>query len=81
MLAQGAMYKAVNQSVLLYFSKSWLVTGEMLKILAAFHHRVARRITGITVKLRSGIEWEYPSVEEEMEAAVLHPIRVYIKRR
>ena len=25
--SQGSMYKAVEQSVLLYFSEGWLVTG------------------------------------------------------
>ena len=32
-------------------------------------------------KCRAGREWEYPLVEEAMEGAGLHPIRVYIKRR
>ena len=31
--SQGAMYKAVAQSVLLYASESWVVTAEMLKVL------------------------------------------------
>ena len=29
----GVMYKAVSQSVLLYGSESWVVTGDMLKFL------------------------------------------------
>ena len=29
--ARGVMYKAVEESVLLYISESWEVTGEMLK--------------------------------------------------
>ena len=31
--AQEMMYKAVDQSVLLYGSEIWVVTGEMLKLL------------------------------------------------
>ena len=31
--AQGAMYKAVAQSVLLYASESWVVTADILKVL------------------------------------------------
>ena len=31
--AFGMMYKAVAQSVLLYISESWVVTGHMLKLL------------------------------------------------
>ena len=38
---QGAMYKAVEHSVLLYGRESWVVTGEMLKFLVGFHHREA----------------------------------------
>ena len=51
---QGAMYKAVAQLVILYGSESWVVTGEMLKILPAFHHRAAQRITGMTAKCATG---------------------------
>ena len=76
-----AMYKAVAQSVLLYDSKSWMVTVGILKVLAEFHHRAARWITVMTEKRRSRGEWEYPSVEEAMESARIHPIGVYIKRR
>ena len=35
--AQGEKYKAVAQSVILYGSKIWVVTGEMLKVLTASH--------------------------------------------
>ena len=40
--AQGAMYKAGEQSVILYGSNIWVVTGERLKVLEGFHHRAAR---------------------------------------
>ena len=79
--SQVAMYKAVAHPVLLYGSVSWVVTGDMLKVLTAFHHWAARRITEITDKRGSGGEWEYPAVEEAMESVRIHPIRVYIKRR
>ena len=58
-----------------------MVTGDMLKVLTAFHHRAARRITGMTAKNGAGREWEYPAVEEAMESVGIHPIGVYIKRR
>ena len=78
---RGAMYKAVAQSVVLYGSKIWVLTREMLKVLTAFHHWSARQITGMTAKCGACGEWEYPSVEEAMEDAGIHPIRVYIKKR
>ena len=61
--ARGAIYKAVAQLVLLYGSESWVVNGDMLKVLTVFHHRVAQRITGTTAKSGAGEEWEYTEVE------------------
>ena len=80
MRAQGARCKAVAQLVILYNRESWVLTREMLKVLAALHHRAARRITGLTEKHGAGGEWEYPLVEDAMEATGIHLIRVYIKR-
>ena len=46
--AQGMVYKEVAHSLLLYGSESWVMMGEMLKVLEGFHHRVARQIMGMT---------------------------------
>ena len=51
------MYKVVAQSVLLYGSESWVVTGEMLKVLTEFHHRATQQLTGMTAKCGAGGEW------------------------
>ena len=67
--------------MILYGRESWVVTGEIIKVLEGFHHREARRITRITEKRGAGGEWEYPLVVESMEASGLHPIGVYIRRR
>ena len=69
------------QSVLLYGSKSWVVTGEMIKVMTEFHHQAAPQITGMTTQGGAGRECEYPAVEESMDYLGLHPIRIYIKRR
>ena len=53
----------------------------MLNVLEGFHNRVARRITGMTATRGVGREWEYPPVVAAMDAAGLHPIRYYIRRR
>ena len=45
---QVVIYKAVAQSVLLYDTQIWVVTGDVLKVLEGFHHQAARRITGMT---------------------------------
>ena len=39
--SRGAIHKTVAQLVLLYGSESWVVTGEMLKVLERFRHRAA----------------------------------------
>ena len=55
--ARGMMYKAVAQSVLLYGSDIWVTTGDMLKVLEGFHHRVTRQITRMTATYGAGGEW------------------------
>ena len=55
---RGMMYKAMEQSWLLYVSEIWVVTGEMLKVLEGFHHWAARKITGMTEKRGEGRELE-----------------------
>ena len=51
------LYKAVVQLVLLCRSESWVLTGEMVKLLEGFHHRVARMITGVIAQRTTGREW------------------------
>ena len=46
--ARSMMYKKVVQKLLLYRSDSWLAMEAMLNIIEGFHHRLARRISGIS---------------------------------
>ena len=69
------------QLVLLYGSDSWVVTGDMLKVLTASHNRAAQHITGMRAKHGAGGELEYLSVYEAMDSVVLQPIRLCINRR
>ena len=59
-----AIYKAVVQSMFLYISEVWVVTGEMFKVREGFYHWTARGITGMTKKRGLCREWYYPSVVE-----------------
>ena len=79
--AQGMMYKAVAQSVLIYVRKIWVVIGETLKVLEGFHHRSAREISGMTATHGAGRECEYPPLVATMEATGFHSIREYIMSR
>ena len=79
--ARGMMYKEVYKLMLLYVSKSWVVTGVTLNVLEGFHHRVARHITGMMETHGAGGEWEYPLVVAAMEAKLIHPIIENIRKR
>ena len=68
-------------TMIMYGSEIWVVTGDILKVLEGFHHRVARRITGMTATRGVGGEREYPPVVAAMESAGLHTIVDYIRRR
>ena len=42
------IYKMGVQAVILYGSKIWVVTDEMMIVLEVLHHSITRRITGMT---------------------------------
>jgi len=74
-------YKAVVQSVLLYGSETWVLTKRILDTLEAFHHRIARQITGTHIfRTRQGV-WNYPAPQETLRKAGLFTMREYIRRR
>ena len=78
----GFFYKAVVQSVLLYGSDTWTLTEAMFGQLEAFHHGVARQLTGTRARFcRATSEWSAPPIEGVLEQAGLLPIREYISRR
>ena len=78
--SRGMMYNGVSQSVLLYGSESWVVTGEMLKLLQGFHRWAARLITEMTTTRGTVNGWEYLPLILALESARLHPIWDYIRR-
>ena len=51
------LYKVVSQTVLLYGSESWVITGAMIKVLEAFHRRIMRRITVNLARRVGGEGW------------------------
>ena len=50
------MYKAVFQSVLLYGREIWVVMHTMMTVLELFHHRIAKRVAGLTERKGDGGE-------------------------
>ena len=67
----GILYKSDVQSVLLYVSESWVVTGEILKVIEGFHHLVARSITDITLQHTTGGDCECPPISEALDTSGL----------
>ena len=59
--AQEMKYTAVVQTVLLYRSESWVVTGKMLTGLEGFNYWLGR-----TIAVNGDVRWEWPPVEESM---------------
>ena len=55
--ARGILYKLSIQSLLLYGSDSWVVTGDILKVMEVFHNRVERSITGMTARHMTSGKW------------------------
>ena len=50
----GMFYKATVQSVLLFASKTWVLSPATLKRLEGFHAKAERRMTGLLPKLVGG---------------------------
>jgi hypothetical protein len=77
-------YKAVVQTVLLYGSETWCISGAMMSVLNVFHNRVARCITRRHIcrdPLTDGTTWLYPSSTKTLQEAGLYPITTYLSRR
>ena len=56
---RAMVYKAVVQAVLMYGRKIWVVTDDIMKFLEGFHHRTARRISGMMAQRGDGGGWEW----------------------
>jgi hypothetical protein len=75
-------YNAVIQSVLLYGSKTWVLSPKMLSKLEGFHKMIARQLTGRTpVYHRREDEWQYLPIGNVLEETGLFPIDKYITHR
>jgi hypothetical protein len=77
----GYFYKAIVQAILLYGSETWTITPRMLQILNGFHHRIARRISGLMPVRQDDDSWFYPPLEKALEIAGLYTIAEYIQQR
>ena len=83
---RSRIYLIVVSTVLLYGSKTWVVTDRMKRVLEAFHHGCARHITQKYIHRVSHGEgrdefWVYPSTAMVLKEAHLKPSMDYITER
>jgi len=76
----GHFHKAVVKAALLCGSEMWAWTKSMLLCLRGFHHKVARRMTGLSACRHNG-GWVHPPIGEALEAAGLLAIEEHIACR
>ena len=76
----GMFYKATVQSVLLFGSKTWVLSPATLQRLEGFHVKVARRMTGLLPKTVGGL-WKFTKMKTVLVAASLHIIKHYVQVR
>ena len=71
----------IVQAVLLYGSESWTLSTKNISKLAAFHHRVARQLTGKQITKHRDGTWTFPGTDEVLREAGLLKIEEYITKR
>ena len=76
----GFFFKAVVQSVLLFFADTWVVTPHMRRVLGFFQYQVARRMTGRLLRRRLDGKWEYTLVAVARAKAGFEPMETYIRK-
>ena len=71
---------AVVQAVLLSGSETWVLTPRFEKVLAGFHHRVARQMARMVPRHQPDSTWVYPPIGAALSMVGLEYIGVYINR-
>ena len=72
-------YKAIMQSVLLYGSKTWVLSKAVLVWLKGFHIRAAYKMAKIHVPRRvAHQQWIYLPSDKVLKECGMHPIQHYI---
>ena len=69
---------AVVQAMILFGSKTWVLTPSLEKSREGFHHRAVRRMAGMVTKLKQDGTWVYTTIGAALEMVGLEETRVYI---
>ena len=62
----GIFYVAVLNVLILFGSKTWVMTPRLDKALKGFHHRAVRRMAGMVPKRQQDVTWVYPPIGEAL---------------
>ena len=76
----GTLFKAVDQAVLLFGSKTWAMAPCMGRD-GGGQHRVACRLTGKQIQHLWYRSWYYPPLEELVREAGLEKVEEYFLKR
>jgi hypothetical protein len=63
----ATFYRTVVLYVLLYGSESWVLTGDLMRLLRSFHRRCCRGLTGEFIRQDEEGEWICPKSEEVLK--------------
>ena len=75
------LYVAVVQVVIMFGSKTCVLTSPLEKALTGFHHQSKWRMTGMGPRRRPDGMWVYPPIGAALAIVGLGEIVVYIVRR
>ena len=77
----GMFYKAIVQAVPLCGCETWVISPNMLAVLAAFHNRVVRKIANALPTRTPDGSWVYSPLQAAYETAGVLPIEACIYKR
>ena len=75
----GRFYVEVVQVVILFGPETWVVTPQVEKALAGFHHQAVLWMAGLVPKHQQDGTWVYPPIGAALAMVGLDNIGVYIK--
>ena len=79
-ITAGRFYVAVVQAVLLFGSKTWVLTPWLEKAIKEFRHQAAQQMSGMGPKRQRYGAWVYPPIGEALVLVGMEEIGVYISR-
>ena len=81
MITSGRFYVVLVQAVILFGSKTWVMTSRLEKSLEVFHHRAVRQMASMGPKQQRGGTWVYLPIVSAMAMVGLDDIVLYISCR